>query len=406
MPYNKLPLRQCAGVLAISALFLVSACSEEQQSASADMAMPVSVVELKPQSVEISANLPGRVEAIKDAEIRARVTGIVTAINFEQGSEVEKGQSLFKIDPAQYQAARNQAEAQLQRAQADYKAAQALANRYARLIKANAISQQEYDNAIAQAGQAKAAQAAAKAALDSAEIDLGYTDVTSPISGRIGKSFVTEGALVSATQATLMASVQQIDKVYIDITRSTSQLAELRRALESGELKQSSDGAAQVTVALEDGSPYKHKGKLLFSGISVDPGTGQVSMRAEVSNPDQILLPGMYVRVSVQQGIDENALLVPDQAIQRGADGLNTVLTVVDEKVQPVAVSTGAKVNGKTVIKSGLEPGAIVIVEGFQKARPGSPVKPIPWDKEASGAGDTSNTKDQQTSNSNTDEIK
>jgi len=381
MPYSFTPTRWLAGTVAIAAIFTLSACGEDQQSAPEGMKIPVSVVEVHPSAAEIAVDLPGRVEAIKDAEIRARVTGIVTEINFRQGSDVEQDQRLFTIEPAPYEAARDQAKAQLQQAQADAQAAQSLANRYEKLIGQNAVSRQEYDNAKAKAAQSQAAIAAASAALKNAEIDLGYTEVTSPIAGRTGKSLVTEGALVSASNATLMAKVQNIDQVYVDITRSSSELSRLRRALESGELRQSSEGNPVVTVLLEDGEPYEHKGELLFSGVTVDPKTGQVNLRAEVDNPDHVLLPGMYVRVLLQQGVDDDALVVPDQAIQRGADGLSTLMVIEEGKVKPVAVRTGPKVDKGTIITHGLNPGDMVMVEGFQKARPGTPVEPMPWSK-------------------------
>lgn len=371
------PLR----IVLFSSLLLLAACGEKpQQQGGAGMKVPVSVVTVEPASADVYVVLPGRVEAIKDAQIRARVTGIVNEINFEQGSDVQKGQLLFTIDPAPYKAVREQAAAQLLRAQADAKASRALSQRYAKLIKENAISRQEYDNAYAQTAQAEAAIAAAQAALQSADIDLGYTQVISPINGRIGKSLITEGALVSAANATLMANVQQLDTVYVDLTRSTMQLTQLRQALASGELTQTPDGAAFAQVLLEDGSVYKDTGKLLFSGVSVDPGTGQVSLRAEFSNPDQILLPGMYVRVRLQQGVDAKALLVPQQAIQRTADGLNSLIVVKDGAAQPVTVTVGSQLGGKSIITKGLNPGDVVIVEGFQKIRPGAPVQPIPWE--------------------------
>lgn len=375
-----LPAGRQARAAAMSVLFLLVACGDKPQTAQQGMKIPVSVIQVQPSVAEITTELPGRVEAIKDAEIRARVTGIVEEINFRQGSDVEQGQLLFTIDPAPYVAARDQAQAQLQRAQADVQAAESLANRYSTLVKSNAVSRQEYDNAIAQAAQGRAAVAAAQALLQSSEIDLGYTQITAPISGRIGKSLVTEGALVSAGAATLMAAVQQLDRVYVDLTQSTAQLSRLRRALESGELKQSDEGHAVASVLLEDGTEYEHTGQLLFSGVAVDPTTGQVSLRAEFENPDQILLPGMYVRVRLQQGVDENALLVPDQAIQRGADGLSTLMVVSDEgTVRPLAVTVGAKVGNQNIITRGLNAGDTVIVEGFQKIRPGAPVQPIPW---------------------------
>lgn len=370
------PLR----IVLFSSLFLLAACGEEpKQQGGAGMKVPVSVVTVQPASADVYVVLPGRVEAIKDAQIRARVTGIVNEVNFKQGSEVEKGQLLFTIDSAPYKAVREQAAAQLLRAEADAKAARSLSQRYAKLIKENAISRQEYDNAQAQTAQANASIAAAQASLQSSDIDLGYTKIVSPISGRIGKSLVTEGALVSAGNATLLANVQQLDNVYVDLTRSTMQLTQLRRALASGELTQTPDGAAFAQVLLEDGSIYKDTGKLLFSGVSVDPGTGQVSLRAEFSNPDQILLPGMYVRVRLQQGVDAEALLVPQQAIQRTADGLNSLIVVKDGAAQPVPVTVGSQIDGSSIITKGLNAGDVVVVEGFQKIRPGAPVQPIPW---------------------------
>lgn len=347
------------------------------------MKVPVSVVTVEPTPTEVYSELPGRVEAIQDAQIRARVTGIVKEINFEQGSEVKEGQLLFTIDPAPYEADLNRARAELQRAEADAVSARLQAERYAKLIKSNAISRQEYDNAVAAAKQAEAAIAAGRAAVTSAEINLGYTRVESPIDGRIGKSLVTEGALVSAQNATQMATVQQLSRVYVDITRSTTQLFMLRKAMEAGILKESGNGKVAVQVLLEDGSVYPHTGTLLFSGVTVDPSTGQVTLRAEFENPDEVLLPGMYVRVRVQQGVDEQALMVPVQAIQRTADGLSTLMVVREGVVNPVAVAVGPEVNGRSLIYKGLNPGDVVVVEGFQKIRPGAPVQPIPWNPDA-----------------------
>jgi membrane fusion protein (multidrug efflux system) len=375
-------------VVLVCSVLALSACGDKSsQQGPGGMKVPVSAVTVKQETADISVDLPGRVNSVKNAEIRARVTGIVQAINFQQGSEVKEGQLLFTIDPAPYKAQRDQAAAALKRAQADLRAARLLADRYSKLIKANAVSRQDYDNAIAQAGQAEAAVAQAKAALEAADIDLGYTKVTSPISGRIGKSYVTEGALVSATQATLLADVQYLDSVYVDITRSTRELAVLRKAIANGTLTVTADGAARVKVLLEDGSTYPEDGKLLFSGVTVDPTTGQVSLRAEVPNPQQILLPGMYVRVRLQQGTDHKALLVPEQAVQRGSDGLNTLMVIKDGKVAPVAVTVGPLVDGRFIIYKGLNEGDQVIVEGFQKIRPGAPVQPQPWKPQADAPG-------------------
>ncbi len=339
----------------------------------------VSVVTVQPQRAPIVSELPGRVDAVRDAQIRARVTGIVQRITFEQGGDVKENQLLFKIDPAPYKAAYDQATAQLKQAQANLFSAKLLADRYAPLVKANAVSKQEYDNAVASFRQADATVAAAKAAQDNAAINLSYTDVTSPITGRIGKPLVTEGALVESTSATQMATVQQLDPIYVDFTQSTADLAALRRAFASGRLQQVGKDAARATVVLEDGSEYDHPGKLLFTGITVDPSTGQVNLRAEVPNPDGILLPGMYVRVRLEQGFDDVALMVPQQALQRTADGKQSLMLVRDNKIAQSPVTTGGAFQNNWLITSGLKAGDVVVVEGFQKIRPGAPVQVSQW---------------------------
>ena len=370
------------GAVALVALALAG-CKEQPQM---NPGMPqVSVITVQPKPASIVSELPGRVDAVRDAQIRARVTGIVQKIEFEQGGDVKEGQLLFKIDPAPYRAARDQAAAQLKQSQADLYSAKALADRYAPLVKANAVSKQEYDNAVAGYRQAEASVAAAKANLDNASINLGYTDVTSPITGRIGKPLVTEGALDEATSATQMALVQQLDPVYVDFTQSTSDLAKLRKAFASGQMQKAGQDAARVSVVLEDGSIYEHAGKLLFTGITVDPTTGQVNLRAEVPNPDSILLPGMYVRVRVDEGIDQQALLVPQQALQRTADGLQSLMLVKDNKIEQVAVKTGSVIDNQWLITSGLKAGDVVVVEGFQKIRPGAPVQASPWNPGGNG---------------------
>jgi membrane fusion protein (multidrug efflux system) len=379
MPLKILPGARASRIAVVSSvLLLVAACGKAPPQNQGGK-VPVSVIKVEPTKAVIYDELPGRVEAIEDAEIRARVTGIVQKIDFEQGSMVKKDQILFNIDPAPYIAARDQAAAQLKQAQADVLSARSLAARYAKLVKVNAVSKQEYDNAVAQARQSEAAVAAARAALETAQINLGYTKVDSPITGRVGKALVTVGALVSASSATQLATVQQIDQVYVDLTRSTAELLQLRKALASGELKQVDHGAAEAIALLEDGSQYAHPGKLLFSGISVDPTTGQVTLRAVFPNPDGILLPGMYVRVQLEQGVSDNALMVPQQAVQRTADGLSTLMLVKDGKVAPQAVQLGSQVKGQWIVTKGLKPGDEVIVEGFQKIRPGAPVQAMPW---------------------------
>lgn len=393
----RLPAGQQARIVLLSSLVLLAACGKDPQGPHGDMKVPVSVITVEPARAEVVVDLPGRVDAIKNAQIRARVTGIVEEINFVQGSDVKAGELLFTIDPAPYEAARAQAAAQLKQAEADAQAARTLAKRYSKLIDANAVSRQEYDNAVAAAAQGEAAIAAAKAALNAAEINLGYTKVTSPIDGRIGAAMVTEGALVSSANATQMATVQQLDRVYVDVTRPTAELAQLRKALADGTLERAGEEAAKATILLEDGSTYDHTGKLLFSGVAVDPTTGQVNMRAEFPNPDEILLPGMYVRVLLEQGVDEQALMVPQQALQRTADGKGALMLVKDGQVHATPVTTGPAVDGKWMITSGLSAGDVVVVEGFQKIRPGVPVQPMPWQPGAKpGQGQAAQGQSQQ----------
>jgi membrane fusion protein (multidrug efflux system) len=364
-------------IIATIGALLIAGCGERPQL---NPGPPqVSVITVQPERTPRVADLPGRVDAVRDAQIRARVTGIVQKITFKQGGDVKENDLLFKIDPSQYKAAYDQAAAQLKQSQADLFSAKALADRYAPLVKANAVSKQEYDNAVASYRQADAAVAAAKANLQSASINLGYTDVVSPISGRIGKPLVTEGALVEASSATQMALVQQLDPIYVDFTQSTTDLAALRKAFAAGQLQKVGNDAALAQIMLEDGSEYAHAGKLLFTGITVDPTTGQVNLRAEFPNPDQVLLPGMYVRVRLTQGINDQGLLVPQQALQRTPDGMQSLMLVKDGKIEQVSVTTGEAIKGRWVITSGLKPGDVVVVEGFQKVRPGAPVKVSQW---------------------------
>lgn len=364
--------------LAIALLVTLAACSDKPTQDTSGMQVPVTAIKIEPQKTQVNVQLPGRVSAIEDAEIRARVTGIVQSIEFEQGSQVKTGQLLFSIDPAPYKATRDQASAQLENALAAEKTAELLAKRYSALIKKNAISRQDYDNAVAQARQAKANVSAAKAALDAAEINLGYTQVTSPIDGTIGKSFVTVGALVSANASTSLATVHRFNEVYVDITQPVGQLAQLRKEIQDGMLKRDADGDTKANVLMDDGSVYDKVGKLLFSGIAVDPTTGQVNLRAIFPNPDQYLLPGMYVRVILPQGVDDKALVVPTQAIQRTPDGNSTLVIVKDGKAVFTPVQVGVQSGDGYIINSGLEAGDMVVTEGFQKIRPGAPVQIMP----------------------------
>ena len=357
---------------------ILAGCGE-QQSAAPRPAPLVDTIKLEPATAVIRADLPGRVDAVRNAQVRARVTGIVQEILFEQGSEVTQNQPLFKIDPAPYQAAFDRARAELMRAQADEKAAIALSKRYAPLVKINAVSRQEYDDAVARADQARANVLAAQAALASAEIDLDYTNVTSPIDGRVGQALVTEGALVESTTATQMALVQQISPIYVDVYQSVTELSKLRRDFKDGKLKQVNDDAAEVSVILEDGSLYPGRARLLFTGATVNETTGQVVLRTEVENPEAVLLPGMYVRVRVEQAVSEQALMVPPQALQRAANGLTNLYVVRDGKATMVPVQVGNDYENQVIITEGMNAGDEVIVSGFQKIREGAPVQTRPW---------------------------
>jgi membrane fusion protein (multidrug efflux system) len=331
--------------------------------------------------------LPGRLEPARVAQVRARAAGIVQQRIFREGSDVRAGQVLYRIDSAPYAAANASAQAALAKAQANHAQAAALAQRYKPLVEANAISKQEYANAVAAEKQAEADIAAARAALRTTEINLGYASVTAPISGRIGRSLVTEGALVGQGEATPLAVIQQIDLLYVNFTQPANEVMNLRRALEQGRLKRAGADGAQVRVILEDGTEHPQAGKLLFADLSVDQATGQVTLRAEVPNPRAMLLPGMYVRVRLEQAKAANALLLPQQAVTRSPQGDSVMVVAADGKVSPRPVKIGGSQNGQWVVLEGLQPGEQVMVDGFQKLRPNQPVKPVPWNATAVMAG-------------------
>ncbi|HEX7438114.1 MAG TPA: efflux RND transporter periplasmic adaptor subunit, partial [Caldimonas sp.] len=308
-----------------------------------------------------------------------------------EGSDVKAGQRLFEIDAAPYQAALASTQATLARAQANLTQATAQAERYKPLLEANAISKQDYINAVAAQKQAEADVAAGEAAVQTGQINLGYAFVTAPISGRIGRALVTEGALVGQGEATPLAVVQQINPMYVNFTQSTTDVLKLRRALESGKYKRASGpNSAGVQVLLEDGSEYPQSGRLLFSDLSVDPTSGQITLRAEVPNPSGILLPGMYVRVRLEQAETSNGIVLPQQAVTRGSSGDTVMVVGADGKVAPRPVKIGAAVGGQWVVLEGLAAGEQVMVDGFQKLRGSAPVKPVPWQPGASGAGPSS----------------
>jgi membrane fusion protein, multidrug efflux system len=362
---------------------LVAGCGQGGNAQPAGPAMPppdVGVVTVTPGDVPLVTELPGRLEASRVAQVRARAAGIVQHRLFREGSDVRAGQPLFSIDPAPYAAAQASAQATLARAQANLGQASALAERYKPLVEANAISKQDYANAVAAQKQAEAEVAAARAAVQTAQINLGYASVTAPISGRIGRALVTEGALVGQGEATPLAMIQQIDPIYVNFTQPATEILNLRRALQEGRLKRAvgAEGAL-VRVVLEDGSEHARPGRLLFSDLSVDPTSGQITLRAEVPNPGGALLPGLYVRVRLEQAKAGNAVLLPQQAVLRTAQGDTVMVVAPDGKVGSRNVKVGAEQAGKWVILDGLKAGEQVIVDGFQKVRPNAPVKAVPW---------------------------
>ena len=390
---NELARSAVAGV-AVVALSLLAACGQQaaQGSGPGGGAPPpaeVGVVTVAPRAVGLATELPGRLEASRVAQVRARAAGILQKRLFTEGSDVKAGQALFKIDSAPYQASAASAQAVLARAQANLTQASAQAERFKPLMEANAISKQDFINAVAAQKSAEADVASAKAALQTAQINLGYASVTSPIAGRIGRALVTEGALVGQGEATQLAVVQQINPMYVNFTQSTTDVLRLRKAVESGQFKRAGGGAggASVRIVLEDGSDYGQPGKLLFTDLTVDPSSGQITLRAEVPNAAGLLLPGMYVRVRLEQAQAEAGIVVPQQAVTRGSTGDSVMVVGADGKVAPRPVKIGTSVDGQWVVLDGLKTGEQVMVDGFQKLRGNAPVKPVPWKPGAPAAG-------------------
>jgi membrane fusion protein (multidrug efflux system) len=357
----------------------VAGCKKEQAPPPVAQApFEVGVVTVRHQSVTVTSELPGRTSAYLVAEVRARVDGIVKSRDFNEGAQVTAGQHLYQIDRAPFQAALDSAKANLQSAQANLTVTTSQAKRSAALVKTDNLSRQAYDNAVGAQQEAEAQVAAAKAAIKTAEINLGYTDVTSPISGTVGISAVTPGAYVQASVATLMTTVQETDPIYVDVTQSTVELLRLRRELAEGKLQSAGSNAARVQLILEDGSLYPQEGKLQFTDITANQTTGSVMLRAVFPNANQVLLPGMFVRARLQEGINDNAMLVPVTGITHDAKGTPNALVVdADNKVQLRNLVTSRLEGDNWVVDSGLNPGDKVIVAGVQKVHPGMVVKPV-----------------------------
>jgi membrane fusion protein (multidrug efflux system) len=345
----------------------------------------VGVVTITAESVPMTTELPGRVDAVRTAQVRARATGILLKRLFKEGAEVKAGDELFLIDPAPLQAAYDSAKAVYAKAEANLSLVESKVKRFKELVAIHAISQQEFDEISSAAVQGKADLEAAKAAMETAGLNLSYATVTAPITGRIGEAKVTEGALVSSAQATELAVIQQLDPIYVDFTQSSAEVLRLRRAFDEGKLKSATPGEAKVNLELEDGTTYQHPGKLLFTDTTVDPTTGMVTLRAEFPNPDHLLLPGMFGRGQLEQAIADKAITVPQRGVTLGPGGTATAMVVADGKVEARPIKITSAVGDKWIVAEGLKAGEWVIVEGLQKVRPGAPVKPVPFN-----AGDSS----------------
>ncbi len=355
----------------------LSACGKKQAAPQAPMP-EAGVYTVQTTPVPVVSELPGRTSAFLVAQVRARVDGIVLRRVFTEGDDVKAGQLLYKIDPQPYIAALNSAKAALAKAEANVATQQALVQRYKVLVAGNAVSKQDYDNAVAALGQAQADVAAGKAAVQTAQINLGYTDVTSPITGRIGLSQVTPGAYVQASQATLLATVQQFDPIYVNLTQSSVDGLKLRRQIQEGRLQVNGANAAKVALVLEDGRSYGASGKLQFTDVSVDQTTGSVTVRAIFPNKDGVLLPGMFVRARIDQGTNDRAIIVPQIGVTHDQKGQPVALVLdKDNKVAQRKLVTAGTYGSYWVIDSGLSPGERVVVNGVEKVKPGMTVKPV-----------------------------
>lgn len=386
-----MPIKQASSIQkAVAALFLAAALSSCGQSQTAAVPaagpVPVGIITLQGQDTVLNRELPARISALTAADIRPQVGGIIQKRLFTEGAEVKAGQVLYQIDPATYQAALQTAQAALGKAEATQTSSELKARRYAQLVEIKAISAQDNDDAQSALLQARADVASAKAAVETARINLSYTRITAPVSGRIGKSSVTAGALVTASQSSALATVQQLSTVYVDMTQSSSELLQLRRDFANGSVQQQGD-KARVRLILEDGSEYSLAGALQFSDITVDAGTGMVTLRATFPNPYGELLPGMFVRARLEQGVRQHALLVPQQAVSRNQKGEAVVMVVgQDNKVHARTIKTSQTIGDKWLVDGGLQTGERIVVEGLMKVQDGAAVKPEAITSNASAA--------------------
>lgn len=383
MPFEKKSAR-AVGLLLSNFVFLAaSGLAFAQGPPGGPMPPPeVAFVTIQPEQITLTTELPGRTTAYLVAEVRPQVSGIVQKRLFTEGGPVTEGEVLYEIDPAPYQAAYDLAVAALSRAEASVPPLALRAERQKDLVPTGAVSQQEYDEVLALLKQAQAEIAYSKAAIESARINLEYTHVKAPISGRIGRSNITVGALATAHQGPPFAVIQQLDPIYVDVTQSTAQLHRLQSRLNSGLLKRDEENVNKVRLILDDGAEYPHEGTLQFRDVTVDPTTGSVVLRMLFPNPDEVLLPGMFVQAMVTEGVNDQAILVPQQAVSRTPKGDPLVLTVSAEgKAEQRLITLERDLGNRWLIADGLVPGDKVIVEGTQRVRPGSPVQAVPWEE-------------------------
>lgn len=368
--------------ISILLMSLLTACGDKKPAQPAAGGAPppasVAVLTIEPEQLPMVTELPGRLEATRIAEVRARVAGIVQKRVFNEGSDVSAGQVLYRIDPAPFQAAYNSSEALLARAEANLGLANTKLNRYRGLVESNAISKQEFDDLQSAQKLAAADVTSASAALDVARLNLSYATVTAPISGRIGRALVTEGALVGQGDATNLALIQQLNPMFVTLTQSSVEMRRLQQTLSQSN---NNKVKAKLTLVMEDGTPYDQQGQLLFSDVTVDQSSGSVSLRAQFPNPKNILLPGTYVRVRLEQGVRPGTITVPQQAVMRTPDGSIVMTVNAEGKVTPRPVKTDGAYGANWIVSQGLKQGDMIIVEGLQKAKPGATVKASPWQR-------------------------
>jgi membrane fusion protein (multidrug efflux system) len=377
---NRIRLKKWLAICSLAVLAMVGCQGPEQQTRPPAAAPQVSVVTVQPQPIMLTTELPGRTSAYRVAEIRPQVNGLIQKRLFTEGADVKAGQILYQIDPASFEAALKNAEAALTRSQANLPAVQSRVDRYEELLAEKAVSQQDYDDATAALRQAEADVQYWQATVETARINLAYTRITAPISGRIGRSTVTEGAIVTAYQPVALATIQQLNPIYVDVPQSTTELMRLKRRLADGRLNQDDKSHNTTTLIMEDGSAYPGEGSLQFQDVTVDPTTGSVTLRAVFPNPDGVLLPGMFVRAVIKEGVNRAAILVPQQGVSRDRRG-NPMALIVDAESRTALrmLTIDRAVGDQWLVSAGLAPGDRVIVEGLKMLRPGTPVEATPF---------------------------